>query len=84
MKAFNLLIDSQMKPGSMTMEIMNPTTGKILAECPRPDERQLNDAIAAAKRAFPAWAKTSHTAKRTMIHAIARLQLLHVRLHNKV
>jgi len=71
MEAFNLLIDGQMKPGAMTMKITNPATGKILAECPRADERQLNDAIAAAKRAFPAWAKTSHAAKRTMIHAIS-------------
>jgi acyl-CoA reductase-like NAD-dependent aldehyde dehydrogenase len=50
---------------------MNPATGIILAECPRADERQLNDAIAAAKRAFPAWAKTSYVARRAMIHAIA-------------
>jgi acyl-CoA reductase-like NAD-dependent aldehyde dehydrogenase len=71
MKAFHLLIDGRTTPGAMTMEIMNPATGKVLAECPRADERQLNDAIAAAKRAFPAWAKTSHAAKRGMIHAIA-------------
>jgi acyl-CoA reductase-like NAD-dependent aldehyde dehydrogenase len=71
MDAFNLLIDGQMKPGSMTMEIMNPATGKVLAECPRADAQQLNEAVAAAKRAFPAWAKTTFAARRTMIHAIA-------------
>jgi acyl-CoA reductase-like NAD-dependent aldehyde dehydrogenase len=71
METFNLLIDGQMRPGSMLMEVINPATGKFLAVCPRADAEQLDEAVAAAKRAFPAWAKTSHVAKRAMIHAIA-------------
>jgi acyl-CoA reductase-like NAD-dependent aldehyde dehydrogenase len=71
MEPFHLLIDGQMTPGSMTMDIVNPATGKVLAECPRADAQQLNDAVAAAKRAFPAWAKLTYGARRTMIHAIA-------------
>jgi len=71
MEPFHLLIDGQMTPGSMTMDIVNPATGKVLAECPRADAQQLNDAVAAAKRAFPAWAKLTYAARRTMIHAIA-------------
>ncbi len=71
MEAFNLLIDGQLRPGSMTMEVINPATGKLLADCPRADAEQLNDAVAAAKRAFPAWAKLTYAARRMMIHAIA-------------
>ncbi len=55
----------------MTMEVINPATGKVLADCPRADAQQLNDAVAAAKRAFPAWAKLTYAVRRTMIHAIA-------------
>ena len=54
MEAFHLIIDGQLKPGPMTMEVINPATGKLLADCPRADAEQLNDAVAAAKRAFPA------------------------------
>jgi len=71
MEAFHLIIDGQLKPGSMTMEVINPATGKLLADCPRADAEQLNDAVAAAKRAFPAWAKLTYAARRTMIHAIS-------------
>jgi acyl-CoA reductase-like NAD-dependent aldehyde dehydrogenase len=71
MKAFHLIIDGQMRSGSMTMEVINPATGKLLADCPRADAEQLNDAVAAAKRAFPAWANLTYAARRTMIHAIA-------------
>jgi len=71
MEAFNLLIDGQMMPGAMTMEVINPATGKWLADCPRADAEQLNEAVAAAKRAFPAWAKLTYAARRAMIHAIA-------------
>ena len=49
MEAFNLIIDGQLRPGSMTMEVINPATGKLLADCPRADAEQLNDAVAAAK-----------------------------------
>jgi len=71
MDAFHLIIDGQLKPGSMTMKVMNPATGKLIADCPRADAEQLNDAVAAAKRAFPAWANLTYAARRTMIHAIS-------------
>jgi acyl-CoA reductase-like NAD-dependent aldehyde dehydrogenase len=71
MEAFNLIIDGQLTPGSTTMEVINPATGKLLADCPRADAKQLNDAVAAAKRAFPAWANLTYAARRTMIHAIS-------------
>jgi acyl-CoA reductase-like NAD-dependent aldehyde dehydrogenase len=71
MEAYNLLIDGQMKSGALMMDVLNPATGAVLAECARADAGQLNDAVAAAKRAFPAWAKLTYQARRGMIHAIA-------------
>jgi acyl-CoA reductase-like NAD-dependent aldehyde dehydrogenase len=71
MEVFNLVIDGQLRPGSMSMEVINPATGKLLADCPRADAEQLNEAVAAAKRAFPAWAKLTYAARRAMIHAIS-------------
>jgi acyl-CoA reductase-like NAD-dependent aldehyde dehydrogenase len=70
-KDFKLLINGRFVPGASTMEVINPATGKVLAMCPRSDEQQLNQAVAAAKAAFPAWAKLSYEARRAKILAIA-------------
>ncbi|MBO9709511.1 MAG: aldehyde dehydrogenase family protein [Caulobacter sp.] len=38
------------------LDVINPATGKVFATSPRADQAQAEIAIAAAKRAFPAWA----------------------------
>jgi acyl-CoA reductase-like NAD-dependent aldehyde dehydrogenase len=38
----------------VTSDVINPATEEVLAEAPRADRAQLNEAIAAAKAAFPA------------------------------
>ena len=52
---FNLLIDGRMVAGDLSMPVINPATEEVLAECPRASEAQLNQAVAAAKAAYPAW-----------------------------
>jgi acyl-CoA reductase-like NAD-dependent aldehyde dehydrogenase len=52
---FNLLIGGRLVPGAATFEVINPATEQVLALCPRADLGQLNQAVAAAKAAFPAW-----------------------------
>ncbi len=71
MQDFKLLINGRFVPGTSTMEVINPATGKVLAICPRSDEQQLNQAVAAAKAAFPAWARLSFEARRAKILAVA-------------
>jgi aminomuconate-semialdehyde/2-hydroxymuconate-6-semialdehyde dehydrogenase len=39
-------------------EDVNPATGKCIAEVPDSDERDVADAVGAAKTAFPAWSRT--------------------------
>ena len=58
MSDFNLLIDGKMVPGDLTMPVLNPATEEVLAQCPRASKNQLDEAVAAAKAAFPAWAAT--------------------------
>ncbi len=43
MEAFHLTIDGQIRPGSMTMEVIDPATGKLLADCPRADAECLDN-----------------------------------------
>jgi acyl-CoA reductase-like NAD-dependent aldehyde dehydrogenase len=71
MKEFSLLINGRLIPGALTMEVINPATGQVLATCPRADATQVDTAVQAAKAAFPAWAKQSIAARRAKIMAIA-------------
>ena len=55
MKEFKLLINGKLVTGVARLDVINPATEEVLAEAPRADRAQLNEAIAAAKAAFPAW-----------------------------
>jgi acyl-CoA reductase-like NAD-dependent aldehyde dehydrogenase len=52
---FSLLIDGELGPGPSQLDVINPATGKVFARCPAAGERELDEAVAAARRAFPAW-----------------------------
>lgn len=54
---------------------MNPFTGEVAAQCPDATRDQLNEAVAAAKGAFPAWSKTPIATRRALlVKACAELQ----------
>jgi acyl-CoA reductase-like NAD-dependent aldehyde dehydrogenase len=55
---FRLLIGGKLVAGSSTFDVVNPATEQVVASCPRADLAQLNQAVAAAKAAFPGWAAT--------------------------
>jgi acyl-CoA reductase-like NAD-dependent aldehyde dehydrogenase len=59
MKPFKLLIGGKLVDGDQSMDVINPATEEVITKCPRASEKQLNEAVAAAKAAFPAWSKTS-------------------------
>jgi acyl-CoA reductase-like NAD-dependent aldehyde dehydrogenase len=68
---FQLVIDGQLVPGASTLDVINPATGKLLTRCARADKDQLNAAVAAAKRAFPAWSATSIESRKRLLLNIA-------------
>ena len=55
MREFKLLINGKLVSGTATLDVINPATEEVLAEAPRADRAQLDEAIAAAKATFPAW-----------------------------
>ncbi len=57
MSDYQLLINGKLVPGAATLDVINPATEEVLASAPRADKAQLNEAVAAAKAAFPAWSK---------------------------
>src|SRR5262245_25878102 len=58
MSDFRVLINGKLVEGAGTLDVINPATGRILTAAPRADHAQLDQAVAAAKTAFPAWSAT--------------------------
>jgi len=71
MTAYKLLIDGQMVDGDAVMDVINPATEEVLAQAPRASKAQLDLAVAAAKRAFPKWSRTSIDERKKVLTAIA-------------
>src|SRR5262245_43594334 len=58
MNDFRLLIDGRLVEGAGTLDVINPATRRVLTTAPRADQAQLEQAVAAAKAAFPSWSET--------------------------
>ena len=59
MSDYRLLIDGKLVSGAMVLDVVNPATEEVVAVAPRADRAQLEQAVAAAKAAFPRWSETS-------------------------
>jgi acyl-CoA reductase-like NAD-dependent aldehyde dehydrogenase len=68
---FRMLIGGKLVPGAATFDVINPATEQVVARCPRADLKQLNEAVAAAKGAFPAWAARPLTERRALLMKLA-------------
>jgi acyl-CoA reductase-like NAD-dependent aldehyde dehydrogenase len=68
---FRLIIGGRRVEGASTFEVINPATEQVLAHCPRADRAQLNQAVAAAKAAFPAWSATPIAERRRLLLKLA-------------
>lgn len=71
MSDYRLLIGGALVAGDATMDVINPATEEVLARCPRGSERQLNEAVAAAGRAFKTWRKVPMAERRAMVMQLA-------------
>ena len=64
-----LTINGKAASGAAGYQVNDPTTGTPFASAPDATEAQLNEAVAAAKAAFPAWAATPWAERRQMLLA---------------
>ena len=71
MSKYSLLINGGLVPGASTMHVINPATEEVLADCPRSSEEQLNEAVQAAKEAFPSWSQTKIRDRKEIVSKIA-------------
>ena len=66
-----MLIDGQLVDGASTLDVINPATGRAFATVARADEAQLEQAVAAAKAAAPAWAALSYEERGALLTKLA-------------
>ncbi|PJG46511.1 aldehyde dehydrogenase [Sphingobium sp. LB126] len=72
---FVMTINGWKVTGGAGLDVLNPATEEVIATVPDASKAQLDEAVAAAKAAFPAWAALSMDDRRKKILAIAgRLQ----------
>ena len=71
MSAYKLLINGKLVAGDQSMDVINPATEAVLTACPRASEAQLDEAVAAAKAAFPAWSAQTIESRKAVVSAIA-------------
>lgn len=71
MAQLKFLIDGKLVDGAQEMDVINPATEEPCGTAPRASVDQVNEAVAAAKAAFPTWAATSIQERRDILLAMA-------------
>ena len=69
--AFALTIDGKAAPATETFGVIDPATGREFAQCPLATVEQLDQAVAAARAAFPGWAALPIEQRAAALNAIA-------------
>jgi aminobutyraldehyde dehydrogenase len=68
----NMLIGSSFEAGTETEEdVLNPRTGETILKMPEANPDQIDRAVAAARAAFPAWARTTPAERSGILLQIA-------------
>lgn len=70
-REYKLLIDGVMQSGFTSFDVVNPATGEVFAQCPKADRAMLDQAVAAAKRAFPSWAAMPIEERASLVEQVA-------------
>lgn len=71
MKRYSLVIGGESVPAQDGFEVRNPSTGEVVGMAPKATADQLDEAVAAAAAAFPAWSATPDAERRAACHAVA-------------
>ncbi|MAI51252.1 MAG: aldehyde dehydrogenase [Rhodobiaceae bacterium] len=68
---YKLLINGALVDGAATMQVLNPATEEVLADCPTASEAQLNEAVESAQAGFQIWKNTPIEERRAKLGEIA-------------
>lgn len=73
MQRLGNLIDGEFVPASSYLDDIAPATGEVIAQIPDSDASDVDAAVQAAKRAFPAWSKTTAESRSRLLLKLADL-----------
>lgn len=68
---FAMLIDGKRYANTATFAVVNPATEQVIGYAPDASPADLDNAVAAARAAFPSWAATPIEARRKVIESLA-------------
>ena len=68
-----MIINGASRESGQLVDVLNPATEQAFAHCHFSTLDDLNDAVAAARAAFPAWAATSDEARKAKVMELASL-----------
>jgi acyl-CoA reductase-like NAD-dependent aldehyde dehydrogenase len=68
---FTLTIGGEAVSPQTSMDVRNPATGEVFAQCPAGGEAELDQAVIAAQSAFPDWSKTPVSERKAALNRIA-------------
>jgi succinate-semialdehyde dehydrogenase/glutarate-semialdehyde dehydrogenase len=68
-------IDGEFRPGGERLTRLNPATGEVAATFDRADQKVVDDAVAAAVAAFPAWSRTSGFERGALLRRLGEVAL---------
>ncbi|MEH6709909.1 MAG: aldehyde dehydrogenase family protein [Paraglaciecola polaris] len=71
MQSFSMLINGELVQGNRPLEVINPATEEVFQRVTCADEGQFEQAIAAAKAAFPQWQKTDMQTRKDCLLKLA-------------
>ncbi|MEL0192871.1 MAG: aldehyde dehydrogenase family protein, partial [Halieaceae bacterium] len=71
MTDYHMLINGQAVSADESFDVLNPATEEVIASVPKATSGHLDDAVAAAKAAQPAWAALSMDDRRAIILKVA-------------
>jgi len=74
---YAMTIDGRAVTGKATIDVVNPATGEVFASAPDCSKEQLDEAVAAAQKAFKGWRDTPIADRQAMVSRAADLLLAH-------
>jgi acyl-CoA reductase-like NAD-dependent aldehyde dehydrogenase len=69
---FSLLIDGKLEQGSEHLDVIDPALGAVFARCPAAGRAELDRAVDAARRAFPAWRARSFADRAALVKRLSQ------------
>ncbi|WP_343211749.1 aldehyde dehydrogenase family protein [Aquisediminimonas sediminicola] len=68
-----MMIDGKSVTSAQTIAVINPATEQVIGHVPDCTRAQLDEAVAAARKAFPAWRATPYAERQQVLHEISRV-----------